>query len=125
MSGFVAFEAKVILKKPLSFLWGKFFNANGVYIHCIWVSFLLGVIAVVSVILEGEEWVASSLGNFVGSFPDLFEVKSLLVPFLQGGSDVVHGVDPPHKLGRDSSGKEIDQDVLISDSTEGSVVFES
>ena len=47
-----------------------------------------------------------------------------MVPFLHGGWDDVHGVNPSHKLGGDSSGKEIDQDVLISDSTEGSVVFE-
>ena len=47
-----------------------------------------------------------------------------MVPFLHGGWDDVHGVNPSHELGGDSSGKEIDQDVLISDSTEGGVVFE-
>ena len=123
VSWFATFEAKVILKTPLSFFWGKFLDANGVYVHCIWVLFLLGVI-VVSVILEGNEHVALSFGDLVGSFPNLFEMEGLLVPFFHGGWDVVHGVDPSHKLGRDSSGKEIDQDVLISDSTEGGVVFE-
>ena len=54
----------------------------------------------------------------------MFEVESLLVPFFHGGWDSVHGVDPPHELGGDSSGEEVDQDVLISDSTEGGVVFE-
>ena len=49
---------------------------------------------------------------------------SLLVPFLHGGWDNVHGVNSSHKLGGDSSGKEVDQDILISDSTEGSIVFE-
>ena len=47
-----------------------------------------------------------------------------MVPFLHGGWDDVHGVNPSHELGGDFSGKEIDQDVLISDSTEGGVVFE-
>ena len=47
-----------------------------------------------------------------------------MVSFLHGGWDNVHGVNPSHKLGGDSSGKEVDQNILISDSTEGSVVFE-
>ena len=46
-----------------------------------------------------------------------------MVPFLHGGWDDVHGVNSSHKLGGDSSGKEVDQDILISDSTEGSVIF--
>ena len=122
MSWFTTFEAKVILKTPLSFLGGKFLNLDGINIHGIWVSFLLGM--VVSVVLEGNKWVIPSLGNFVGPFPNLFEMEGLLVPFLHGSWDNVHGVNSSHELGRDSSGKEIDQDVLISDSTEGGVVFE-
>ena len=47
-----------------------------------------------------------------------------MVPFLHGGWDNVHKVNSSHKLGGDSSGKEVDQDILISDSTEGSIVFE-
>ena len=120
----MTFEAKVVVKTSLPFFGGEFFNSDGVYIHGIGVSFFLGVIVVVSVVLEREEWVVPSLGGFVGSFPDLFEVEGLLVPFFHGGWDSVHGVDPSHKLGRDSSGKEVDQDVLISDSTKGGVVLE-
>ena len=47
-----------------------------------------------------------------------------MVPFLHGGWDYVHGVNPSQKLGGDSSGKEVDQYILICDSTEGSIVFE-
>ena len=47
-----------------------------------------------------------------------------MVPFLHGGWDDVHGVNPSHELGGDSSGKEVDQDVLTGDSTEGSIVLE-
>ena len=124
MSGFVAFEAKVVLETPLSFFRGEFFDSDGINIHGIGISFLLGMVVVVSIILERNEWVVPSFGNFVGPFPDLFEMEGLLVPFFHGGWYDVHGIDPSHKLGRDSSGEEIDQDVLISDSTEGGVVFE-
>ena len=122
MSWFSAFETKVVLKTPLSFLGGEFLNLGGIDIHGIWVSFLL-VVVVIPVVLEGNEWVISSFGDFVGPFPNLFEMKGLLVPFLHGGWDDVHGVNSSHKLGRDSSGKEIDQDIFVIDSTKGSVVF--
>ena len=124
VSGFVAFEVKVVIKTPLFFFGGEFLDLDGIYIHGIGILFPLGVIVVVSVVLEGEEEVVSSFGDLVGPFPDLFEMEGLLVPFFHGGWDGVHGVDPSHKLGRDSSGKDIDQDILISDSTEGGVVFE-
>ena len=79
---------------------------------------------VIPVVLEGNEWVISSFGYFVGLFPDLFEMKGLLVPFLHGGWDNIHGVNSSHELGRNSSGKEVDQDIFVGDSTKGSVVFE-
>ena len=78
---------------------------------------------VIPVVLEGNEWVISSLGDFVGPFPNLFEMKGLLVPFFHGGWDDVHGINSSHKLGRDSSGKEIDQDIFVGDSAKGSIVF--
>ena len=123
MSWLSTFEAKVVLKTPLSFLRGEFLDSDGIDIHSIWNLFLLGVV-VISVVLEGNKWVVSSFGDFVGPFPNLFEMKSLLVPFLHGGWDDVHGVNSSHKLGRDSSGKEIDQDIFVGDSTKGSIVFE-
>ena len=122
VSWFATFGAKVILKTLLSFFGGEFFNLDGINIHGVGISFFLGMV-VVSVVLEGNEQVVSSFGNFIGSFPNLFEMEGLLVPFFHGSWDVVHGVDPSHKLGGDSSGKKIDQDVLISDSTEGGIVF--
>ena len=123
MSWFTTFEAKVVLETPLSFLGGEFLDSDGIDIHGIWVLFLLDVV-VIPVVLEGNEWVISSFGDFVGSFPNLFEMKGLLVPFLHGGWDDVHGVNPSHELGGDSSGKEVDQDIFVGDSTEGSIVFE-
>ena len=103
----MAFEAKVVLKTSLSFLGGEFLDSDGIDIHGIWVSFFLGVV-VIPVVLEGNEWVISPLGDFVGSFPNLFEMKGLLVPFFHGGWDDVHGVNSSHQLGGNSSGKEID-----------------
>ena len=122
MSRFTTLEAKVVLETPLSFFGGEFLDSDGINIHGIWVSFLLGMV-VIPVVLEGNKWVISSFGDFVGPFPNLFEMEGLLVLFFHGGWDVVHGVDPSHKLGRDSSGKEINQDIFVSDSAKGSVVF--
>ena len=73
VSWFATFEAKVIIKTSLSFFRGKFFNSDGINIHGVWVSFLLGVV-VVSIILKRDEWVVPPFCNFIGSFPDLFEV---------------------------------------------------
>ena len=123
MSGFVTFEAKVVVKTPLPFFRGEFLNSDGIHIHCIWVLFLLVMVIVVSVVSEREEGIVSSFGDLIGSFPDLFEVKGLLVPFFHGSWNGVHGIDPSYKLGGDPSGKEVDQDVLIGDSTEGGVVL--
>ena len=108
----------------MSFFGGEFLDLDGIHIHGIGILFPLDMIVVVSVGEEGEEGVISSFSDLVGPFPNLFEMEGLLVPFFHGGWDDVHGIDPSHKLGRDSSGKEIDQDVLICDSTEGSIVFE-
>ena len=91
MSGSVAFEAKVTVKAPLAFFWCEFFNADGIYIHSIRVSFhhvFLGM--VISVILKGEEWVASSFGDLVGLLPDMFKVEGLQVPLFYGVRDGVH-----------------------------------
>ena len=78
MSRFVTFEAKVVVKTPLSFFGGEFLNSNGIYIHGIGVSFLLSVVViVVSVILEREKQVVLSFGNFIGPFPDVLEMEGL------------------------------------------------
>ena len=78
MSGFAAFEAKVIIKTPLAFFQCELFNANGIYVHGIRVSLLLSmVVIVISVILKREEWVISSFSDFIGPFPDMFKVECL------------------------------------------------
>ena len=74
MSGFATFEAKVVVKTSLSFFQGEFFDLDGIHIHGVRVSLFLSVVVVTSVILEREERVVSSFGNFIGSFPDMFEV---------------------------------------------------
>ena len=84
MSWSATFEEEVIIKTPLSFFRGEFLDLDGINIHGIMVSFFLSMVVVISVILEGNERVASSFGDLVGSFPYLLEVKSLLVPFFHG-----------------------------------------
>ena len=73
VSWFATFDAKVILKTPLSFFRGEFLDSDGINIHGVWVSFLL-VMVVVSIVLERDEQIVSSLGNLIGSLPDLLEV---------------------------------------------------
>ena len=89
MSWFATFETKVVIKTPSAFFWGEFFDADSIYIHGIWVLFLLGMV-VILVVLEGEEWISLSFGNFVGLFPDMFKVKCLCVPFFHCVWDSVH-----------------------------------
>lgn len=77
------------------------------YVHCIGVSFLLGVFmgtaATVSVVLEGKERISSSFGNFIGLFPDVLKVEGLGVPLVYSGWDSVYGINSFHDLGGDSS----------------------
>ena len=97
VSGSVALETKVIVKAPLVFFWCEFFDMDGVYIHGIGVFFgCMFLVVVVSVILKGEEWVASSFGDLVGLFPDMFEVECLQVPFFYSVRDSVHGINSFH-----------------------------
>ena len=78
MPGFVTFEAEVIVKAPLAFFWGEFFNMNGIYVHGIWIFFgHLSLVVVISVVLKGEEWVSLSFGNLIGFFSNMFEVERL------------------------------------------------
>ena len=52
------------------------------------------------------------------------ESDSLLVPFVDGGGDGVHGHDSAHERGWDSCREVSDQDVGVGDIGEGDVVFE-
>ena len=87
------------------FFWGEFFNLYGIYINGIWIFFLrdTSLVAIVLVVLEGEERVSSTFCNVVSLFPNMFEVEGLSVPLLYCGWDSVHGVNPSHDLGGDSS----------------------
>ena len=65
-----------------------------------------------------------SLGNVVGSFPLGLESDGLLIPFVDGRGDGVHGHNAAHERGRDSCGEVSDQDIGVRDVGKGNVVLE-
>ena len=65
-----------------------------------------------------------SLGDVVGAFPLSLERGSLLVPFVDGGGDSIHGHNSVHEWWWDSRGEVSDQDVRVRDVGEGDVVLE-
>ena len=66
-----------------------------------------------------------SFGDVISSFPLGLEGDGLLVPFIDGGRDGVHGHDSVHERWWDSCGEVSDQDIRIGDVGEGYVVLES
>ena len=58
------------------------------------------------------------------ALPLSLESDRLLVPFVDGRGDGVHGHDAAHERGWDSCGEIADQDVGVGDISEGDVVFE-
>ena len=56
--------------------------------------------------------------------PLSFEVHGMGIPVFNHGGDGVHGIDPFDERHRDSSHKEVDEGVFISNFTEGDVVLE-
>ena len=53
MSGFPASEASSFSDAFLPFFFGKFFNADGVDVHGVWINFWALVVSVVSLDLVG------------------------------------------------------------------------
>lgn len=92
VSGFSTFETEIVVKASLLFFRGESFDANGIYIHGIWILFLRSVssVAMISVVLEGEKRVSSTFCDIVCFFPNMFEVEGLDVPLFHSGWDSVH-----------------------------------
>ena len=65
-----------------------------------------------------------SFGDVIGSFPLGLEGDSLLVPFVDGGGNSVHGHDSAHERRWNPCGKVSDQDVCVGDVGKSYVVFE-
>ena len=66
-----------------------------------------------------------SFGNVVSPLPLGLESDGLLVPFIDGRGDGVHGHDAAHEWGWDSCRKIADQDVGVGNIGKGDVVLEA
>ena len=98
MAGFSAAETEFLLNAAFAFFWGKLGDLDRVHDHGVWVVGLgMGGVREGVVGLVGRPQV--SFGNVVGSLPLSLESNGLLVPFINGGRDGVHGHDSAHERG--------------------------
>ena len=116
-------EAKFLFDAAFAFFWSKLGDLDRIHDHGVRiVGFGVGGVREGVIGLVGRPRV--SFGDVVGSLPLSLESDGLLVPFVDGGGDGVHGHDAAHERGWDSCGEVSDQDVGIGDIGEGDVVFE-
>ena len=122
MTRFSAAKAELLLNAAFAFFWGKLGDFDRVHDHGVRVVGL-GVGGVREGVVGRMGRPRVSLGDVVGALPLSLESDSLLVPFVDGRGDGVHGHDAAHERGWDSCGEITDQDVGIRDVCEGDVVF--
>ena len=123
MSRFLAAEAEFFLNTMFAFFWGEFGDFDSVDDHGIGVmSFGGRGVGEGVVCLVGDFGVSS--GNVVSLLPLGLESSGLLVPFIYGGGNSVHGHDVLHQRGWNSCGKVSDQNVGVRDVGKGDVVSE-
>ena len=93
---FSAAKAEFLFNAAFAFFRGELGDFDGVNDHGVGiVSFSVGGVGEGMVGLMGGSGV--SLGDVVGSLPLGLESDGLLVPFVDGGRDGVHGHDSAHK----------------------------
>ena len=123
VAGFSAAEAKFLFDAVFGFFWGELGDFDRIHDHGVRIVGLgVGGVGEGVVGLVGRPRI--SFGDVVGSLPLSLERDSLLVPFMNGGGDGVHGHDAAHERGWDSCGEVSNQDIGIGDIGEGNVVFE-
>ena len=123
MSRFLAVEAEFFLNTTFAFFWGEFGDFDSVDNHGIGVMSFRG-----QGVGEGVVCLVGGFGflssDVIGSFPLGLESGGLLVPFIYGGGNGVHGHDVPHQCGWNSGKKVSNQNVGVRDVGEGDVVSE-
>ena len=123
MTGFSAVEAELLFYAAFAFFWGEFGDFDGIDDHGVRVM-CLGVGGVGEGVVGLVGGFQVSLGDVVSPFPLGLEGDSLLVPFIDGGRDGVHGHDAAHQRWWDSGGEIPNQDVGVRDISQGNVVLE-
>ena len=122
VAGFSAAEAELLFNAVFAFFWGELGDLDRIHNHGVRVVGLgVGGVGEGVVGLMGRSRV--SLGDVVSALPLSLESDGLLVPFVDGRGDSVHGHDVAHERGWDSCGEVSDQDVGVRDISEGDVVF--
>ena len=123
VAGFPAAKAELLFNAAFAFFWGKFGDLDRIHDHGVGdVGLGVGGVREGVVGLMGRPRIP--FGDVVGSLPLSLESNGLLVPFIDGRGDGVHGHDTAHERGRDSCGEVSDQDVGIGDIGKGDVVLE-
>ena len=123
MSGFSATEAKLFLDAVFVFVQGELRDFDSVDDHGVGVMGF-GTRGVGEGVVDLVGGLRVSFGDVISSFPLGLEGDGLLVPFIDGGRDGVHGHDLVHEWWWNSCGEVSDQDIHIGDVGEGYVVFE-
>ena len=116
-------EAKLFLDVAFAFFWGKLRDFDGIDDHGVGVVGF-GVRGVGEGVVGLVGGLRVAFGDVIGSFPLGLEGDGLLVPFVDGGRNNVHGHDLVHEQWWNSCGEVSDQDVRVGDVGEGYVVFE-
>ena len=121
VAGFSAAKAELFLNTARAFFWSELGDLDRVYDHGVGVVGLGG---------RGERMVGLMggprvpLGNVVGALPLGLKSDGLLVPFVDGRGNSVHGHDAAHERGWNPCREISNQDVGVGDIGEGDVVFE-
>ena len=120
MSRLSAVEAKSFFHAFLAFFGREFSYFDDIYIHGVGVASLGGGGEGVVGLVSGFRVL---FGDFFSSLPLGLERDGFFVPVVDGGRDGVHGHDPAHEGGGDSSREVSDKDILVGDACECRVVF--
>ena len=122
MAGFSAAEAKFLFNAAFAFFQGEFGDLDRIHDHGVRIVGL-GVGGVGKGVVGLMQRLRVPFGDVIGSFPLSLESDGLLVPFIDGGGDGVHGHDAAHERGWDSCREVSDQDVGVGDVCEGDMVL--
>ena len=123
MSGFLTMQAEFLFDATSAFFRGELRDFDGVDDHGVGVMGF-GIRGVGEGVVGLVGGLRVSFGNVISSFPLGLEDDGLLVPFVDGGRNSVHGHDLAHERWWNSCGEVSNQDIRVGDIGESHMVFE-